>query len=44
VPVRRWQRVQWQYPAMTGGAVISQRAFPQKQPPVITDASRSSRE
>jgi hypothetical protein len=23
VPVRRWQRVQWQYPAETGGSVTS---------------------
>jgi hypothetical protein len=34
VPVRRWQRVQWQYCAETGGAVTSKRTAPQLHPPV----------
>src|SRR5438094_7538731 len=34
VPVRRWQRVQWQYPAETSASVISNRTPPQRQPPV----------
>ena len=34
VPVRRWQRVQWQYPAETSGALTSNRTPPQRQPPV----------
>ena len=33
VPVRRWQWVQWQYPADRSGAVISYRTAPQRQPP-----------
>ena len=33
VPVRRWQRVQWQYPAENGGAVSSKRTAPHRQPP-----------
>src|ERR1700735_1631316 len=35
VPVRRWHRVQGQYCAETGGAVISKRTAPQPHPPVI---------
>src|SRR3954470_460710 len=34
VPVRRWQRVQWQYSAVTGGSVSSKRTAPQPQPPL----------
>ena len=34
VPVRRWQRVQWQYAADRGGALTSKRTRPQPQPPV----------
>jgi hypothetical protein len=34
VPVRRWQRVQWQYEAETNGAVTSKRTAPQPQLPV----------
>lgn len=34
LPVRRWQRVQWQYAADTSGSVISKRTPPQRQPPV----------
>jgi hypothetical protein len=34
VPVRRWQRVQWQYWAEIGGAVTSKRTAPQPHPPV----------
>ena len=34
VPVRRWQRVQWQYPADSSGSVTSKRTPPQRQPPV----------
>ena len=34
VPVRRWQRVQWQYWAETGGAVTSNVTAPQPHPPV----------
>ena len=34
VPVRRWQRVQWQYPAETSGSVTSKRTPPHMQPPV----------
>ena len=33
-PVRRWQRVQWQYDAETNGAVTSKRTAPQPHPPV----------
>ena len=33
VPVRRWQRVQWQYPASVSGSVTSKRTEPQRQPP-----------
>ena len=32
--MRRWQRVQWQYWAETGGAVTSKRTAPQPHPPV----------
>jgi len=34
VPVRRWQRVQWQYPAPSGSSVISKRTPPHMQCPV----------
>ena len=33
VPVRRWQRVQWQYDAESGASVTSNRTPPQRQPP-----------
>src|SRR2546422_5926827 len=33
-PVRRWQRVQWQYPADTSGSETSKRTPPHRQPPV----------
>ncbi len=35
VPVRRWQRVQWQYVIAPSGSRISKRTPPQRQPPVI---------
>ena len=35
VPVRRWQRVQWQYPAARAGSVSSKRTPPHRQRPVI---------
>jgi hypothetical protein len=35
VPVRRWHRVQWQYPASNSGSVISNRTDPHRQPPVV---------
>jgi len=34
VPVRRWWRVQWQYPAASRGASISNRTPPHPQCPV----------
>ena len=44
MPVRRWQRVQWQYVAETSGAVSSKRTAPQPHPPVMRlTAHRSSR-
>ncbi len=35
VPVRRWQRVQWQYIEASKGSVTSKRTAPQLQPPVM---------
>ena len=35
VPVRRWQRVQWQYIEATNGSLTSKRTAPQLQPPVM---------
>jgi hypothetical protein len=35
VPVRRWQRVQWQYMEAWKGSVTSKRTAPQLQPPVM---------
>src|SRR3954454_19410199 len=35
-PVRRWQRVQWQYIATSGGSSTAKRTAPQPQPPVRT--------
>ncbi len=35
-PVRRWQRVQWQYPAWRGASLSSNRTAPHRQPPPIT--------
>jgi hypothetical protein len=37
VPVRRWQRVQWQYEAFTSGALTSKRTRPHPQPPVSAE-------
>ena len=34
-PVRRWQRVQWQYAADTNGCDTSNRTAPHPQPPVM---------
>jgi purine-binding chemotaxis protein CheW len=34
VPVRRWQRVQWQYEANCGASLTSKRTPPHRQPPV----------
>jgi len=34
VPVRRWQRLQWQYVAPWSGSEISYRTAPHMQPPV----------
>ena len=34
-PVRRWQRVQWQYDAERNGRATSKRTAPQPQPPTI---------
>jgi hypothetical protein len=34
-PVRRWQRVQWQYAAETNGFDTSNRTAPHPHPPVI---------
>jgi hypothetical protein len=34
VPLRRWQRLQWQWLAATSGSVTSNRTVPQLQPPV----------
>src|SRR5437588_3268127 len=34
VPVRRWQRVQWQYRAEMSGSVTSKRTAPQLHPPL----------
>src|SRR3954453_19973181 len=43
LPVRRWQRVQWQETARTGGSVSSKRTAPQPQPPVrgVPDMGRN---
>jgi predicted phosphodiesterase len=38
VPVRRWQRLQWQYPAETSGSDMSKRTPPHRQPPVSMPA------
>jgi hypothetical protein len=38
VPVRRWQRVQWQYDAETNGAVSSKRTAPHPHEPVRTES------
>ena len=37
VPVRRWHRVQWQYPADNGSSVTSKRTPPHMQCPVYID-------
>jgi predicted phosphodiesterase len=42
VPVRRWQRLQWQYPAETSGSVTSKRTPPHRQPPVSMRAGYTS--
>ena len=33
-PLRRWQRLQWQYPAVSNGAVTSNRTAPHAHAPV----------
>lgn len=38
MPERRWQRVQWQYDALSGGAPSSKRTPPQRHPPVRGDS------
>src|SRR5262245_49523630 len=43
VPVRRWQRVQWQYVAPVGSSSTSKRTAPQRQPPVSGSSATSGR-
>src|SRR5438477_2693219 len=44
VPVRRWHRVQWQYPASWAGSVSSKRTPPHRQPPEVEGSVSSDLE